>query len=297
MDFKDLTLVVPTAGYQYVVKSLRTFRKYAPGAAIIVIDQTPEGMLSHEEQEVYTEAYVWVHRSLGFSKAMNMGISLSDTKYVCCANDDVELVNVRWWEGIVETFYKWPNACGINPASIKGFHSEPDHLPYKEEYTEEDYNYLLSDRVIPESQTPRFSADMIVHGIMTWFTVFDRDKLERVKDNGCYFDERFYPGGGEDYDLNCRVFDKGMLMLGCHNSWAYHFWNATRIDNPPKYIDSLRFNSVEEKYKRREGDPKILHNKGNGIIEEKSNNWDLWGRVNKDIPMPPCTKVNLNLSL
>ena len=288
-SLNDLTIVCPTAGYPNLVRSLKTFKKYAPGAKVIVVDQTPEGALTFEQQKEYTNAYAWVYRALGFSKAMNFGILMSDTKYVCCANDDVELVDVRWWDGIIEAFKKHDNVCGVNPASIKGFGGEPDHLPYKEEYTKEDYDFLISPHVLETSQTPNFRPDMVIHGIMTWFTVFDRDKLEAIKDNGCYFDERFYPGGGEDYDLNCRVFDKKMSLLGIHSSWAYHHWNATRIKSPPKLIDSLRWNSVEDKYKRKETDPKIIHNDG----KERTSNWDLWGRINKEIPMPPCTKVNL----
>ena len=205
----NLSIVCPTAGYPNVSRSLQTYRKYAPGAKIIVIDQTPEGALNRYEVKKYTDVYVWVYRTLGFSKAMNMGIELSDTEYVCCANDDVELVDIRWWDGVIKWFDN-DEMAGVNPASIKGYKTESDHLPcncevdvdpvsgncprcrsYKTTYTAADYDYLLSKRTIKNSPINPVSMDTRVDGIMTWFTVFKRAALDRIKNNGCYFDESF----------------------------------------------------------------------------------------------------------
>ena len=126
----DLTFVVPTAGYFDVVKSLKTLRKYTPGAKIIVVDQTVDGALTNEEVKDLTEVYIRVYRTLGFSKAMNMGLNMADTKYVCCANDDVELINEKWLDNTLSWFDKYDNLLAVNPASIKGFNGEPDHMEY-----------------------------------------------------------------------------------------------------------------------------------------------------------------------
>ena len=96
MKCDNLSIVVPTAGNPGLVRSLETYRKYAPEAKIIVVDQMPEGSLTHEQVYELTDAYLWVYRTLGFSKAMNMGIEVADTDFICCANDDVELISERW---------------------------------------------------------------------------------------------------------------------------------------------------------------------------------------------------------
>lgn len=309
----NLSIVCPTAGYPNLLQSLKTYRKYAPGAKVIVVDQTPNGAISRMDIERYTDAYLWVYRTLGFSKAMNMGIEISDTEYVCCANDDVELVNLRWWDSILEWFDKDPTIAGVNPASIKGYTNESDHLPcncgvgleektdnclkcrsYRYEYTEEDYNYFMTPRVVKSGMISKINPSTKVDGIMTWFTVFKRESLDKIKNNGCYYDEHFYPGGGEDYDLMCRMYDiKGgsdtrHRVVGVYNSWAYHHWFGTRIKNPPKIIPELRWNNVDGKYNRKDGDPKIIHGG-----KEHISNWDLWGRKNKEIPMPPCVRIPL----
>jgi len=276
VEFSNLTLVVPTAGYTGLRKSLHSYRKYAPGAKIIVVDQTIRG----EDLGDLADIHIKINKALGFAKAMNTGIVLADTDYICCANDDVELVNERWWEGIIYWFEKHPTAGAINPASIKGYNTESDSLPYKEEYSEEDYDFLLTERTLDSSPINPIKPEIVIDGIMTWFTVFKKEALEKIKNNGCYFDERFYPGGGEDYDIMCRLYDAGYRALGVFNSWAYHHWFGTRAardyesfsrenSNAPKIDNSLKFSDVDKKY--------------NG-------NWDLWGRKDKNIPMPDCTK-------
>ena len=310
----NLSIVCPTAGYPDLLTSLKSYRKYAPGAKIIVVDQTPNGAISRVDIEQYTDAYVWIYRTLGFSKAMNIGIEMSDTEYVCCANDDVELVNLKWWDRIVDLFEKDPSIAGINPASIKGYTNESDHLScncgveleektgnclkcrsYKPEYTEEDYDRLMTPRKMKSGMIDVVNPlTTKVDGIMTWFTVFKRESLDLIKNNGCYYDEHFYPGGGEDYDLMCRMYDnKGKSgirhrVVGVYSSWAYHHWFGTRIKNPPKLISELKWNNVDGKYNRKPDDPIIIHND-----KECESNWDLWGRKNKEIAMPPCVKVPL----
>jgi hypothetical protein len=300
--FEELSLVVPTAGYPNLVRSLETYRKYAPGAKVVVVDQMPNGSLTKDQIKELTDAYLWVYRTLGFSKAVNMGIDVTTTEFVCIANDDVELISEDWFMPIVDRFVKMPDVGAINPSSVKGYRHESDHLPcncgvpldpqndncpqcrsYKEEYTDDDWDHLISKRVVKLNPMNPISPDKFCDGVMTWFTVFRRETLELIKDNGCYFDERFYPGGGEDYDLMCRMYDIKYTdnklpyrAIGVFDSWAYHHWFGTRIKNPPPIVEGLRWNKLENVEGSKYGD-----------------NWSLWGRKDPEVPLPPCTKIPL----
>ena len=278
--YNQLTIVCPTVGYNGIVKSLESYRKYAPGAKIIVIDQSKQGCLTEVEFLKLTDVYIKVYRALGFSKAMNMGIEISTTPYVCCANDDVELVHVDWFPNIIKHFNKNPKIVAVNLSSIKGYRGEPDSLPYKENYTQEDWEYLISKR---DDSIPKNNPGMVIDGIMTWFTVFEREKFEMVKSNGCYFDEKFYPGGGEDYDLMCRIYSIKLRAIGIFDSWAYHHWFQSQKsgnDNYPEILEDLRWNYLE-----------------GGEGSKWGKNWDLWGPKDKHsenpLPVPLCTKINL----
>ena len=304
--FESLSIVCPTAGYPDLIKSLKTYRKYAPGAQVIVVDQMPEPSLSSKEIVELTDIYVWVYRTLGFSKAMNMGIEIADRDSVCCMNDDVELINVKWFAPIASRFDIDYTTAGINVSSIKGYREESDNLPcncyvelmeasnncpqcrsYKEEYTEEDWEYLNTERHLKSSPINPVRPNITIDGVMVWCTVFRSSSLEMIKDNDCYFDEHFYPGGGEDYDMMCRMYDlkhtvpedeipPPYRVVGIYNTWAYHHWFGTRIKNPPVLVPHLRWNKLDQTEGSKWG-----------------KNWDLWGRKDKSIPTPPCTKVKL----
>jgi hypothetical protein len=44
--------------------------------------------------------------------------------------------------------------------------------------------------------------------------------------------ERFYPGGGEDYDFNRRAKVHGFSCISTTQSWVFHHWGLSR--NLPK---------------------------------------------------------------
>lgn len=305
-SFESLSIVCPTVGYTNLVKSLETYRDYAPGAQVIVIDQMPLPSLNEHEIQNLTDVYVHVNRTLGFSKAMNLGIEIADRDFVCCMNDDVELINKKWFDPIMTRFEIDYTVAGINPSSIKGYREESDNIlcdcniplttegnncplcrGYKEKYTEDDWNYLNSERLLKSSPINPVRPNIVIDGVMTWCTIFRKESLEMIKDNGCYFDERFYPGGGEDYDLMCRMYDLRYTVpedqlpppyrvIGIYNSWAYHHWFSTRISNPPKIDNDLKWNKLDKAEDSKWG-----------------KNWDLWGRHDRSIPTPPCTKIRL----
>ena len=62
--------------------------------------------------------------------------------------------------------------------------------------------------------------------------MFDREALEYKG----YFDERFTPGGGEDYDLGARFYCKNWptvdspryRIVATSKSWAWHWLSKTR---------------------------------------------------------------------
>lgn len=188
---------------------------------------TPEGVLNkiifinqsdHQVKNVDLEIKC---DNLGFAKAMNTGLRLSDAEYVMCLNDDVVFLNPKWWEGIMATFNDYSTALCVNPSSV----CDPDGaggtvvmegFQYKENYSDEEYARLLNPSVID--------------GICMWGPVFKREMLDKVGGvvpGKAWFDERFRFGGGEDYDLNRRAYLSGMRCLGTGKSYVWHHWFKT----------------------------------------------------------------------
>lgn len=227
------TFIIPTLNFQGVIKTLKSIRKHTPpNFNIILIDQHKEYLKEADEfvdLHIYTNGY-----NLGFAKAMNMGIRLADTKYVSCWNDDAECINKKWWDGVMETFKRYGNtALGVNPGSPrnpKASGAEPVNnmgIDHKEEFSEEDYSSMLEQ-----------GKGHIIDGICTFATVFEKEKLDLVKGSipgQSWFDEYFYPGGGEDYSLNRQAYltkrkendFRGYRMLGTSLAYVWHHWYST----------------------------------------------------------------------
>jgi len=143
---------------------------------------------------------------------MNVGIRLATTPYITLCNDDVEFINKDWWQGILGTFEKIPNAMAVNPAAIADRNAEP-RIPYKESYTEQEYQSLIEK-----------DGGKVIDGICMWMTVVPRETFNKVG----LLDERFYPGGGEDYDFNGRIFKAGGRAIGTYDSWVWHWWGKSK---------------------------------------------------------------------
>lgn len=67
----------------------------------------------------------------------------------------------------------------------------------------------------------------VVDGFPCWLPVFKRDRLLEFG----LFDERFFPGGGEDYDMMARAYQAGYRMLASSRSWVWHWWGQSKDEH------------------------------------------------------------------
>lgn len=222
----------------FIEKALETLYRHTDmsQSRVIVVDQTKQGL---QLDPRLVHLILRPHRNLGFSKSMNEGIIHGlywGSKYITCANDDIEYMDNRWWDGIEETFKRYGDSVlAVNPMSPRepgwGYglpHGENiDLLPYKD-FTKEDYDYLLKgdfsslDSSLPKTFPRKKSG--VIDAIATWHTTFRREMFEKIG----LFEERYYPGGGEDYDLNARAYREGYRMLGTTLSWVWHWWGKSK---------------------------------------------------------------------
>lgn len=230
---KILTIVVAHYNYKDLRKTLESIRRNTPPIFnIVLVDQNT----TYQQVDDLVDIHVYTKKQLGFAKAMNTGIRLSDTKYVAAWNDDCECINTKWWDGIVETFNRIPNAVGVNPSSPRNPGSPGgdcvEEWQYSSDMNDEEYDRLVKEH----------GKGWIIDGICTYATVFDKEKLDNVKGvvkGKSWYDEYFWPGGGEDYDLNRRAYISGYRMLGSGLSYVWHWWYGS---NDGKVNFSYGFN-------------------------------------------------------
>lgn len=239
------TIIFNPVRTDYLKRALLSLYKYTDmkNWRVIVVDQTKSGC----EVSSKVHLYMKPHRNLGFAKSMNEGIIHGlrwGSKYITCANDDIEFINNKWWDGVLETFGMYDNVAAVNPESPRiplwGYgrpHGEYiDLLKYKEIYTDADYEYLLkgdfsewktigalnSNAELPK--TFPLEKRGVVDAVAMWCTVFKRETFQRFG----LFDERFYPGGAEDYDYDARVYRESFRILGTTKSWMWHHWGMSK---------------------------------------------------------------------
>ena len=211
-------VLIPHLNYEDFQIGIDSIRRNSPEGLInkiIFINQSNDHIPKNVDIEVKCQ-------NLGFAKALNTGLRLSDAPFVMCLNDDVVFLNKKWWEGIEQTFKDYSTALCVNPSSVCdpdgiGGTKIRDGFEYKENYTDEEYVKLLNPSVID--------------GICMWGPVFMRERLDKVKGvipGKAWFDERFFPGGGEDYDLNRRGYLSGFRSLGTGKSCVWHWWHKTK---------------------------------------------------------------------
>lgn len=237
----------------FIERCLMTLYKYTDmeNNRVILVDQTLKGMYDLVKDKV--QLYLRPHRNLGFAKSMNEGIVHGrhwKSKYITCCNDDIEWMHKSWWDGILETFAQDPKRImAVNPMSPRepGWGYGLDHgeyidlIDYKEKYDEEDYQYLLKGdfskvQGLPDS-FPRHKTG-VIDAIATWCTIYKREFFDKF---GMY-DERYYPGGGEDYDINARCYREGYRMVGTTRSWVWHWWGTSKdkTDHKGKSLPAIQ---------------------------------------------------------
>jgi GT2 family glycosyltransferase len=262
---------------------------------VYVIDQTPNG-INMNLREQYKNLMIirppktatHTKGNLGFAKATNLGISLVETPYFTMCNDDVEFVNRKWWWGVMDTFKQVGEATPdrpammVNPASIrlpdwsvgrdKG--DDFDIIEYKLKYSEEDYRHLVEDEhYVNEHLT--LMPGSVIDGVTMYCSVFETDKFLEVG----MLNEKFYPGGGEDYDYNCRANMHGYRCVGTTSSWVFHHWSKS-------------FATIQEaEAVKALIDDKLRWNNNNELWGE---GFDIWGAKDmKPEDVPPITNVPL----
>jgi GT2 family glycosyltransferase len=259
------TFVIPVIRDDLIDRCLETLYERTPdGFYVCVVDQTPSGLGTERLRSTYENLLVLrsprtaTHTTgnLGFSKAVNMGLALVETPYATICNDDVEFIHPLWWDGVMSAFDRLESATPprrpavVTPISVKLPHwsignppGEDHHvLPYRRDWCDEDWEFLVNEPH-PVNKRLTIRPRSFNEGAELFCSVARMDRLRQVGP----LNERFYPGGGEDYDYNRRVRTHGFCCVSTSESWVYHHWGQSRrmvTANRSSADEALRWNNL-----------------------------------------------------
>lgn len=240
----------------YISRLLYTLYKYSDPDSfrIIVMDQCKDGFRPEimEYVKPLIHLYMHPHRNLGYAKAHNEMLIHAlhwKTPYICVSNDDIEIMDSRWLQGIWDTFAKSERIVGVCPMTPRvagwgyGVPGYPEVLPYKDEYTAKDYEYLLKgdfsnqEDILPKTM-PKDIGGTMVDGAVYVMPYFKREVF--ASPNIGLLDERFFPGSGEDMDHMARIYAQNKRVVSTSLSWVWHWWSKSK--------DLFASGELEDKY-------------------------------------------------
>lgn len=270
------TFIIPCIRNDLIQRCVKTIYEHtAPGTFYVyIIDQSIEGIDAEFLRYWYKNLMVIrsprtdVHYTgnLGFSLATNLGVKLVETPYFTMLNDDVEMINAQYWNGVMDTFKMIEKATPSSPAIMVNLASirladwsvgrpageDFDILPYKKEYTDEDWDFLVNQpHFINEHLTIRPGS--VFDGVTLYASVIDTQKYQEIGGT----DDRYYVGAGEDYDASCKARMYGYRSVNTTLSWCFHHWSSSFKDVRDKeeikatIVPELVWNHNHEKWGER----------------------------------------------
>lgn len=270
---KLLTVITPVIRPDLVERMLETLYEFTEKGMfyVFLIDQTVKGLDSTALRDKYENLMVIrtpktdFHRTgnLGFAQATNLGITLTQTPYFMMCNDDVEFINKKWWQGVMDTYDMVEKATPdrpaviVNPSSMKlpdwsvgRPHGEHHYImEYKKHYTDADYDWLVkTPHYVNEHLT--IQPGSVMDGVTMYASVVHTARFLEIG----MLDEKFFPGSGEDYDYSCRASMLGYRSVGTTLSYVFHHWSATfqaiqdEDDVRSLMIPELSWNQTTEKW-------------------------------------------------
>ena len=227
---------------RYVSRWFETMYKFSEPNSfrVIFVDQIKGGITAKLWGEIKDKVHLYIHAphyQFGYAKAMNTGIVQAlhqGAELICPSNDDIEIINPRWIDGIRQTFALDERIVGVVPMSPRipgwgyGLKYNPDIVPYKTEYTEADYDYLLEGNYslnveVPET-FPKNMKGNVIDGSIFIMPYFKR----KLFDECGLLDERYWPGSGEDMDMMARAYQKNMRIVSTSYSWIWHWLTKSK---------------------------------------------------------------------
>jgi len=234
-----LDIVIPHLVFPQLEKTLRLLRANTPPCfRVILIDQSRNDN-SYLQKEGLVDVIVKTKKNLGFAKACNTGLRISDAEYVMLLNDDVFLLSKTWLQDCMTVFRDRADAAAVNLSSPRNPHGGggivdqfPSEAAIERGYwTDEEIHQI---KLIFDGVNTKPGCEQIYPAGCLYAPIFKRSALEALGKHAgspygiALLDESFGTGGGEDYHFVRSLGLIGLRFYGTYRAWGYHFWLSTR---------------------------------------------------------------------
>jgi GT2 family glycosyltransferase len=169
--------------------------------------------------------------NLGFAKACNQGIRIATGDYILLLNNDVVLVE-KWLQRLVQCAESDPRVGVVGPCTNQAVAQQVISLP-------EDFTVERLPAFAAAIATKNAGYWIPAHRIIGFCMLIKKEILHNVG----MLDERFGPGGYEDFDFCLRVKQRGYQIIIASDVFLYHVGGQGYHHNNLDY-DALRKGNV-----------------------------------------------------
>lgn len=211
--------------------------RYTPGDyELIFVDNG-----SVDETRAYLEDLKGAHdnvrliinqENVGFSKANNQGMRIATGEYLLLLNNDV-ILTAGWLERLLACIDSDPFVGVVGPSTN---HAVGQQVIYAD--MEFDHSQIQKFACLNAMKNPGYWFE--VHRIIGFCMLIKREVIERIG----MLDERFGPGGFEDYDFCLRVKQGGYRIMIAGEVFVYHIGGRGYSTNNLDY-NKLRQKNVQ----------------------------------------------------
>lgn len=261
---KNYSIIILTYNkLDYTKVCINSIKKYnsIDNCEIIIVDNnSTDGTVEWLKQQEGIK-YILNKENKGFPAGCNQGIEIAakNNDIFLLNNDTVimpnSIFNLRMGLYSSEDI----GAAGSVSNSVSYYQQISEHYDAFDDYM----NFALRNNITnEESYEERVK--------LVGFAMLIKRKV--VNEVGL-LDERFTPGNYEDDDISLRIVAQGYKLILCKDSYIHHFGSISFKDEPSKYNNLLKINSIKfrEKwgFEAREG-LEIIYNITDLINEEEN---------------------------
>lgn len=236
-DLKVSIVILTFNQLEMTRQCLESLEKHtAPGHEVIVVDNgstdgTPQ-YLNELCRRKSNMQYIYNDTNLGFSKANNQGIKVATGDYILLLNNDV-LLTPGWLERMVACAQGDPSVGVVGPCTNNAVGQQ----------------VIDTDIEFEDNAIQKFACARLMQKAGNWFEThriigFCLLAKREVIDSVGMLDERFGPGGFEDFDFCLRVKQAGYKIMIAEDVFVYHIGGKGYSQNNLDY-DKLRHKNVQ----------------------------------------------------
>jgi len=241
---RDMSVIVTILDSpKFLIRCLRSLEMYAPHAEIILVD---DGSTMQETLHILQDFHNrknWLlirnEKSLGHSRACEIGTRLATRSYLCLLNSDT--VVTPWsWSAVKRAFESEPSIAVIGPSTSWAVTEQVITVARCcRHYWNDSQIFTFAQKYI---EAHKYSPLVDLHEI-SGFAFFIR---REVWENFGGFDENL-PDYGNESELCIRLLKSGWRLVWTRNSYIHHFGRASyREMKLPKIIHSQAY--IKEKH-------------------------------------------------